>query len=336
MPEIPLMEIRRLKKHFPAKGGRDIIRAVDDVSLAIAPGEILGLAGESGSGKTTLGRTLLRLYEPTAGQIFYRGVSVFDSGGFPAIREDGVETVSRPVAAEMRPYRRKLQMIFQDSYGALDPHMTAEESISEAIDILRLAQSRGERTDRVGALLSRVGLGSSCAGRYPHELSGGQRQRVGIARALAAEPEFLVCDEPVSALDVSVQAQILSLLLELRERLGLTYLLIAHDLSVVRRISDRIGILYRGRLVELAGAEELCGHPAHPYTKLLLGSMPVSNPSDRRGRSGGPAGLATEPPPCFAGCGFYPRCPSASPGCALREPVLREVSPGHSAACHIL
>lgn len=336
MPEASLVEIRHLKKYFSGKGGRDTIRAVDDVSLTVAPGELLALAGESGGGKTTLARTLLRLYEPTAGQIFYRGTPLFDSGGFPLLRKDNTQAASRPMAADMKPYRRKLQMIFQDSYGALDPHMTAGESVGEAIDIHRLANSRTERTDRMEALLSQVGLGSSCAGRYPHELSGGQRQRVGIARALAAEPEFLVCDEPVSSLDVSVQAQILNLLLDLRERLGLTYLLIAHDLAVIRRISDRIGILYRGRLVELAGAGELFEHPAHPYTRLLLSSMPVSDPAERRTRAGGPVELPQEPVCSFAGCGFYPRCPLARPECALQKPVLRGVSPGHTAACHIL
>jgi oligopeptide transport system ATP-binding protein len=273
-------------------------------------GETFGLVGESGCGKTTLGRTILRLHEPTAGRIVYRGQTLFDSGGLPT--RDQAGGISRPVSADMLPYRRSLQLTFQDPYACLDPRMTAEEAVGEAIDIHRLAGSRAERADRIRALFCQVGLGTELLGRYPHELSGGQQQRLGIARALAVEPEFLVCDEPVAALDGSVRAQMVNMLEELQDTLGLTYLFIAHDLSVVRHISNRIGVMYLGCLVELADTNALYHSPIHPYTSMLLSAMPA---------------------PAF---GAEPHSPHAKAVCAQERPPWKEYSSGHYAACHLL
>jgi len=318
-PAEPLLRVEGLAKHFPVRRGlfgraTASVRAVDGVSLTIARGETLGLVGESGSGKTTTGRLILRLIPPTAGRVVFDGRSVFDLA-----------------PGEMRALRRHMQIVFQDPYSSLNPRMRVGEAIAEPILVHRLATKR-EAPDRVASLLSRVGLSPDHAARYPHEFSGGQRQRVGIARALSLGPALLVCDEPVSALDVSVQAQILNLLTDLQRDLGLTYLFIAHDLSVVRHISDRVAVMYLGRIVEEAPTEALFVSPLHPYTKALLSAIPAPDPKTRRSR----IVLPGEPPSPSAppsGCPFHPRCPEAIAECRSEVPVLREVGPGHRVAC---
>ncbi len=338
MNEDRLIEIQNLKKYFPVKGVRGPgVQAVENVSFHIREGETLGLVGESGCGKTTLGRTILRLYEPTAGRILYRGEPIYDSGGFPVAGENGGETASRPTAVNMLPYRRKMQIIFQDPSASLDPRMTAGEIIGEAIDIHRLAKSRRERAERIRELLYQVGLSAEHAGRYPHEFSAGQQQRVGIARALAVRPEFIVCDEPVSALDVSIQSQIVNMLEDMQKELRLTYLFITHDLSVVRHISSRIGVMYLGSLVELAESCELGRNPIHPYTKTLLSAVPVPDPLVSRARrrivQAGEIPSPINPP---EGCRFHTRCPFATDRCRQEAPEFQEHAPGHFAACHLL
>ena len=276
-----LVKVEHLKQYFPAGGfgkNKKYVKAVDDVSFAIKKGETLGLVGESGCGKTTTGRTLLRLYEPTAGRITYDGEVIFDSG---LVDENGVK--SPKVAVNMLPYRRKMQIVFQDPYASLDPRMTVGDIVGEAIDIHKLAKDKEDRYNQIIKLLECVGLNSEHANRYPHEFSGGQRQRVGIARALAVNPEFIVCDEPISALDVSIQAQVVNMFEDLQESMGLTYLFIAHDLSVVKHISDRIGVMYLGKLVELADSYELCFHSMHPYTRSLISAIPVAAACRHRG-----------------------------------------------------
>lgn len=315
-----LVEIKNLRKYFRVKSGGlkvNFIHAVEDVTLSIRKGETLGLVGESGCGKTTLGRTLLRLYEPTKGQILYNGKDI--------------------THAEMLPYRRKMQIIFQDPSASLDPRMTVGEIVGEAIDIHKLASGRGDRADRIEALLERVGLNSEHCNRYPHEFSGGQQQRIGIARALAVEPEFVVCDEPISALDVSIQSQIVNMLEDMQQDLGLTYLFIAHDLSVVRHISNRIGVMYLGNLVELASSNELHKNPLHPYTVTLLSAVPVPDPRASRARKRiileGDVPSPINPP---SGCRFHTRCPYAKEICAQEVPEFREVAPDHFCACHFV
>lgn len=313
-----LIEIKNLKKYFPAGGSvfhPKYVKAVDDVSLYINKGETLGLVGESGCGKSTLGRTILRLYEPTEGQIFFDGQDI--------------------THVNMLPYRRKMQIVFQDPYASLDPRMTVGDIIGEAIDIHKLAPDKKTRREMIINLLERVGLNSEHANRYPHEFSGGQRQRIGIARALAVNPQFIVCDEPVSALDVSIQAQIINMFEELQEQMGLTYLFIAHDLSVVKHISHRIGVMYLGKLVELADNNELIFHSAHPYTKSLISAIPIPDPIESRRRKRiilqGDVPSPLNPP---SGCRFRTRCRYATKICEEQEPQLREISPGHFAACH--
>ena len=262
-----LVQVEHLQQYFPAGGfgkNKKYVQAVDDVSFFINRGETLGLVGESGCGKTTTGRTLLRLYEPTGGRIIYDDKVIFDK--------------EKKIAENMLPYRKKMQIVFQDPYASLDPRMTVGDIVGEPIDIHHLASSKQERYDMIIEMLRRVGLNSEHANRYPHEFSGGQRQRVGIARALAVHPEFIVCDEPISALDVSIQAQVINMFEDLQESMNLTYLFIAHDLSVVRFISDRIAVIHKGRIVELAEAEELFLHPFHPYTKALLSAVPIPDP----------------------------------------------------------
>ena len=313
-----LLEINNLKKYFLIKGektGRNMLRAVDDITLDIYKGETLGLVGESGSGKTTAGRTILRLYEPTAGQIIYDG-----------------KDISK---VHMQPYRRKMQYIFQDPYASLNPRMTVGDIVGEPIDIHHLASSKADRKDRIAQLLDQVGLNSEQATRYPHEFSGGQRQRIGIARALAVQPEFIVCDEPVSALDVSLQAQIINMLEKLQRDMGLTYLFIAHDLAVVKHISQRIGVMYLGKIVEITDTEELHAHPIHPYTRALLSAIPAFDPKINRARKRiileGEIPNALTPP---KGCVFSTRCPYAKEICTQQAPELKDVTAGHKVACH--
>jgi oligopeptide transport system ATP-binding protein len=315
-----LIEVRHLKTWFPAPGGllarvREHVRAVDDVSFDVERGEVLGLVGESGSGKTTVGRSLLRLIQPTAG----------------SIRFDGLE-VTALSHAELRAFRRRAQIIFQDPFASLDPRMTVAEIVGEALAIHKLARGRQARAERVAELLGLVGLSPEHMGRYPHEFSGGQRQRIGIARALAVEPEFIVADEPVSALDVSIQAQVVNLMRDLKARLGLTILFIAHDLAVVEYVSTRVAVMYLGKLMEVAPARELCRNPKHPYTEALLSAVPVPDPKTRRGRIvlKGDIPSPIDPP---SGCVFRTRCPYALPACAEGVPDLREVAPGHAKAC---
>jgi oligopeptide transport system ATP-binding protein len=321
MEDRKLVEVQHLQQYFPVAGGKlfekKVVKAVDDVSFYINKGETLGLVGESGCGKTTTGRTLLRLYEPTDGKIFYDGKDI--------------------THAKMLPYRRKMQIVFQDPYASLDPRMTVGDIVGEAIDIHHLAANDKERQDRIIELLSLVGLNSEHANRYPHEFSGGQRQRVGIARALAVNPEFIVCDEPISALDVSIQAQVVNMFEDLQEKMGLTYLFIAHNLSVVKHISNRIGVMYLGKLVELADSYELTFHSVHPYTRSLISAIPVADPQQNRATKRivleGDVPSPVNPP---SGCHFRTRCPYADKLCAECEPEWQEVSPGHFAACHHL
>ncbi|MER2236036.1 MAG: oligopeptide/dipeptide ABC transporter ATP-binding protein [Candidatus Limivicinus sp.] len=322
-----LLQIENLKKYFPVKGDRmfekKYVQAVESVSFFIYRGETLGIVGESGCGKTTLGRTIIRLYEPTSGRIVYDGTPIYDS-------EQGI-------AVNMLPYRRKMQIIFQDPSASLDPRMTVGEIVGEALDIHGLCQGKTERRDRINSLLDEVGLNTEHANRFPHEFSGGQQQRVGIARALAVEPEFIVCDEPISALDVSIQSQVVNMLEDLQTEKHLTYLFIAHDISVVRHISNRIGVMYLGQMVELAESYELCSHPVHPYTESLLSAVPIPDPDVTRGRQRilleGEIPSPLNPP---SGCRFHTRCPHATDRCRQEQPVLKEQSPGHYAACHLL
>jgi len=344
-----LLEIEHLKQHFPVASGKlfekKVVKAVDDVSFFINKGETLGLVGESGCGKTTTGRTLLRLYEPTSGRIAYDGTTIFDSGdvpltdenGQPVLNEKGEVQFGHKTKINMLPYRRKMQIVFQDPYASLDPRMTVADIVGEAIDIHKLASNKKERQERIIRMLERVGLNSEHANRYPHEFSGGQRQRVGIARALAVDPEFIVCDEPVSALDVSIQAQVVNMFEELQQEMGLTYLFIAHDLSIVKHISNRIGVMYLGKLVELADSYELTFHSVHPYTKSLISAIPIADPKTSRESKrivlSGDVPSPVNPP---SGCTFRTRCPYATELCAEKAPEWREVSKGHYAACHHL
>jgi oligopeptide/dipeptide ABC transporter ATP-binding protein len=317
-----LLEVQNLKVHFPVRHGvfapaPAYVKAVDGVSLEIAAGETLGLVGESGCGKTTLGRAVLRLIEPTAGSIRFNGEEM------TLLRGD-----------ELRKRRRQFQMIFQDPYTSLNPRMTVSQIIGEAIDVHRLASSSAARRARINDLLRAVGLEPLHADRYPHEFSGGQRQRIGIARALAVEPRLIVCDEPVSALDVSVQAQIVNLLMDLQRQRGLAYLFIAHDLAVVEHISRRVAVMYLGRIVELAEAKTLVRTPKHPYTQALLSAVPVVDPDSKHKRLmlAGDVPSPLAPPP---GCAFHPRCPIKEPCCENEIPALREVEPGHWVACPV-
>ena len=319
-----LLQVEHLKQYFPAGGmgkNRKFVKAVDDVSLFVNKGETLGLVGESGCGKTTTGRSILRLYEPTGGKITFDGNVILD--------------VENKVKVDMLPYRQKMQMVFQDPYASLDPRMTVGDIVGEAIDIHKLAANKKERHDMIISMLEKVGLNSEHANRYPHEFSGGQRQRVGIARALAVNPQFIVCDEPISALDVSIQAQVVNMFEELQEQMGLTYLFIAHDLSVVKHISDRIGVMYLGKMVELADSYELVARSLHPYTKSLISAIPIADPIKARASKRivlqGDVPSPLNPP---TGCRFRTRCPYADECCAQKEPEWREVEKGHYVACH--
>jgi oligopeptide/dipeptide ABC transporter ATP-binding protein len=317
-----LLEVEDLSVHFPVSRGllrppRAWVKAVEGVSLSIAAGETLGLVGESGCGKTTLGRAIVRLVEPTAGRV--------------RLAEEDLTALR---GAALRRRRRQFQIIFQDPYGSLNPRLTVGQIIGEALDIHRLAASANDRAQRVAALLQAVGLEPTHASRYPHEFSGGQRQRIGIARALAVEPRLIVCDEPVSALDVSVQAQIINLLQDLQAQRGLAYLFIAHDLAVVEHISRRVAVMYLGRLVELAEARRILGAPRHPYTQALISAVPAVDPASKRRRLMLPGDVPSpiNPPP---GCPFHPRCPLAEARCRSQRPEWREVEAGHWVACHL-
>lgn len=314
-----LLEVDKLRKYFPIRGGvfsRVVanVKAVQDISFAIRPGEVVGLVGESGSGKTTAGRSILRLIEPTSGSVKFNGVDVVQLN-----------------KQQMREYRKEMQIIFQDPFASLNPRMTVGDIIGEALVIHKLAKGKAKE-ERVADLLERVGMSSSHMRRYPHEFSGGQRQRIGIARALAVDPEFIVADEPVSALDVSIQAQVVNLLQDLKEELGLTLLFIAHDLGVVEYISNRVIVMYLGKVMEIAPAKELYANPVHPYTEALLSAIPIPDPTIVRDRVilQGDVPSPINPP---SGCVFRTRCPIAIDECAKVDPPLEEVSPGHFKAC---
>lgn len=342
-----LLKIEHLYQYFPAGGygkKKKYVQAVDDVSFFINRGETLGLVGESGCGKTTTGRTLLQLYQPTKGRIIFEDKVLFDSGNVPIMDDNGMDILEngqpkfgKKTSVDMKPYRREMQIVFQDPYASLDPRMTVGDIVGEAIDIHKLASSKQERYEKIQGLLQRVGLNSEHANRYPHEFSGGQRQRVGIARALAVNPKFIVCDEPISALDVSIQAQVVNMFEDLQAQMGLTYLFIAHDLSVVKHISNRIGVMYLGKLVELADSYELIFNCVHPYTKSLISAIPIADPKTARASKRivlkGDVPSPLNPP---SGCRFRTRCPYATEQCAAEVPKWREVSKGHYAACHNL
>ena len=315
----PLVEVKHLKEYFPVNTGffkSTPLKAVDDVSFTIKRGETLGLVGESGCGKTTVGRTILHLYKPTEGSVVYDG------------KEVGTQM-------SLNEYRTKTTMVFQDPYSSLNPRMTVSDIIAEPLDVHKMCSSAKEREERVLELMDRVGLNSEHASRYAHEFSGGQRQRIGIARALAVNPEFIVCDEPVSALDVSIQAQVINMFDELQEEMGLTYLFIAHDLLVVRHISDRIAVMYLGKMVELAQAQEIYDKPLHPYSKSLLSAVPVPDPKTARANKRIPLqGDIPSPLNAPSGCPFRTRCPFAKEVCSQTMPEFKEVESGHFVACH--
>lgn len=315
-----LLEITNLTKYFPIKAGlfkKAQVKAVDDVSLIIKKGETLGLVGESGCGKTTFGRTIIRLHEPTKGRIVYDGKDI--------------------TQVKMLPYRKRMQIIFQDPYAALNPRMTVGDIIGEPLDIHNLTENKKHRQEKIYQLLETVGLNMEHADRFPHEFSGGQRQRVGIARALAVDPEFIVCDEPISALDVSIQAQIVNMLEDLQGEKGFTYLFIAHDLSVVQHISDRIGVMYLGNLIELTKSQELYQNPIHPYTQNLLSAIPIADPVISRKKKrmilqGDPPSPVNPP----SGCAFRTRCPYATKRCSIEKPSLMEARPDHYVSCFLV
>ena len=321
-----LLRVEHLTKHFPITRGIVIqrqvgaVQAVDDVSFDIHEGETLGLVGESGCGKSTTGRTILQLYRPTSGKVYYQGKDLTTMKG-----------------EELRQLRKFMQIIFQDPYASLNPRLTVGGIVGEPLEVHGIEKNRKKRRERVQELLRLVGLNPYFINRYPHEFSGGQRQRIGVARALALNPEFIVCDEPISALDVSIQAQVVNLLEELQEKLGLTYLFIAHDLSMVRHISNRTAVMYLGKIVELADREELYNHPLHPYTQALLSAVPVPDPIVEKKRQRiilkGDVPSPADPP---SGCRFHPRCPLAQEICSEVEPEWREAGPRHWVACHLV
>lgn len=315
----PLVEVKHLKEYFDINTGMfstKPLKAVDDVSFFVNRGETLGLVGESGCGKTTVGRTLLHLYKPTAGEIWF----------------DGKQIVTK---ADIAEYRKRTAMVFQDPYSSLNPRMTVSDIIGEPLDVHKMYSNKAERHEKILELMQRVGLNSEHANRYAHEFSGGQRQRIGIARSLAMQPDFIVCDEPVSALDVSIQAQVINMFDELQEQMGLTYLFIAHDLLVVRHISDRIAVMYLGKMVELADADEIYSHPLHPYSRSLMSAVPLPDPKAARANKRIVlTGDIPSPLNAPSGCPFRTRCPLATEECALSMPEFKEVQSGHYVACH--
>jgi len=334
--DAPILQVNNLKKYFshkggifgtameeketPAKAGKGVVKAVDGVSFSIAPGKTLGLVGESGCGKTTVGRTVIGLYSPTTGSVIYKGVDLAKARGELRARN-----------------RRQMQMVFQDPYASLNPRMTVGDIVGEPIDIHRLASNKKERLEKIQELLKMVGLNPEHINRYPHEFSGGQRQRIGIARALAVEPDLIVCDEPVSAVDVSIQAQIVNMLERLQDELGLTYMIIAHDLSMIKYISDHVAVMYLGKIVELVTSENLYANPLHPYTKALLSAVPIADPVVERRRRRilleGDVPSPMNPPP---GCRFHPRCNRVLPVCREEEPPMTSLGQGQWVACHNL
>ncbi len=317
----PLIEVKNLKQYFNISTGffqSKPLKAVDDISFSIREGETLGLVGESGCGKTTAGRTILHLYKPTAGEVIYRGKPI-------------------KTAQDIKEFRTKATMVFQDPYSSLDPRMTVADIIGEPLDVHHMYKNAEERREKILELMDHVGLNSEHAARYAHEFSGGQRQRVGIARSLAVNPDFIVCDEPVSALDVSIQAQVINMFDELQEKLNLTYLFIAHDLLVVRHISDRIAVMYLGRMVELADADEIYSRPLHPYTKALMSAVPVPDPKVARANKRVQlSGEIPSPLNAPSGCPFHTRCPYAAEECKQSMPEFKEVESGRFVACHRL
>lgn len=337
-----LLKVNHLKQYFPVRQGFKTIplKAVDDISFAVKPGETLGLVGESGCGKTTVGRTLLRLYQPTAGRIEFNGDVLFDSGeqydekGKVVLGADGKPALGKKVDVNMLPYRKQMQMVFQDPYSSLNPRMTVEDIIGEPLDVHNLYASRNERREKILGLMELVGLNAEHAMRYAHEFSGGQRQRIGIARALAVNPKFIVCDEPVSALDVSIQAQVVNMFEELQEKLGVAYLFIAHDLLIVHHISDRIAVMYLGKMMELADADELNNNPIHPYTLSLLSAVPIPDPETaRKSKRIILEGDVPSPLKISTGCPFRTRCRYATDQCAAEMPQLTDRGNGHMVAC---
>lgn len=316
-----LLDVKNVRKYFPGSSQglgrpRQMLKAVDDVSFYIRRGETFGLVGESGCGKSTTGRSIVRLHELTSGEVWFDGVNVGDMS-----------------EKALKPYRKRMQMIFQDPYSSLNPNMNVEQLISEPMEIHRLGSKKDQR-DRTLELLTKVGLKAEHMERFPHEFSGGQRQRISIARALSVQPEFILCDEPISALDVSVQAQVVNMLEDLQQEFGLTYLFIAHDLSMVRHISSRIGVMYMGRLVEVASSEELYTHPTHPYTKALLSAIPIPDPKATGWNSEGLQGELPSPLSDDPGCKFCERCPLATKLCREQQPRMEEKAAGHFVACH--
>lgn len=317
-----LLKVEKLKKYFPVKSGvfstvSNFVKAVDGIDLSVSEGETVGLVGESGCGKTTLGKTILKLLEPSEGEIYFEQ-----------------QNITHLSPSNMRPFRKEMQIVFQDPYGSLNPRMKVESIVSEGLIIHQMAP-KNERLGIIKELLNTVGLREDALPRYPHEFSGGQRQRIAIARALALRPKFIVCDEPISALDVSVQAQIINLFIELQEKFKLTYLFISHDLRVVRHISDRVAVMYLGKIVELSASRELYKNPLHPYTKILISSVPIADPEKSREPSvlKGDVPSPINPP---SGCSFHPRCPIAVEKCKTHEPELRDLGSGHFVSCHLI
>ena len=319
MEQNSMLEVKHLTKHFKIGGSKQVVHAVDDVSFVLPKGRTLGLVGESGCGKSSCARTIIRMYDPTAGQIILDG-----------------QDITNMSQQQLKPYRKKMQMIFQDPYASLNARMTVRDIIAEPLLAHHIVKNKEEANQYVYPMLEKVGLTKEHANRYAHEFSGGQRQRVGIARALVLQPELVICDEPISALDVSIQAQVINLLKDFQEEKGVSYLFIAHDLSMVRYVSDEVGVMYLGQLVELCEADEIYKNPLHPYTKGLLGSIPIANPKlARLKQESSIEGDIPSPITPPSGCRFHTRCPHATERCSQEMPCMKEVAPGHHVACHL-